>query len=50
MNFRDEYSKKLTTAADAAKLVKSGDYIDYGFCVNHTRAFDEELAKRLKYE
>ena len=50
MNFRDEYSKKLTTAADAAKLVKSGDYIDYGFCVNHTRAFDEELAKRLKNE
>ena len=29
------YQKKLTSAADAVKVIKSGDWVDYGWCTNH---------------
>ena len=29
MDFQALYRSKLTTAAEAAKLVKSGDWVDY---------------------
>ena len=32
MDYRAEYQKKLTAAADAVKVVKSGDWVDYGWC------------------
>ncbi len=42
----DEYKSKLVTADEAAKLVKSGDWVEYGFGINCARDFDEALAKR----
>lgn len=42
----DEYKSKLVTADQAAKLVKSGDWVEYGFGINCARDFDEALAKR----
>lgn len=47
MNYQDEYKKKLISATDAAKLVKSGQWIDYGFCLTHSQSFDKALAKRM---
>ena len=44
--FNEEYQKKLITADEAAKLVKSGDWVDYGWCVGTTVAIDKALAKR----
>ncbi len=35
MGFESEYQKKLTTAEEAVKVVKSGDWIDYGWCAAH---------------
>ena len=35
MDFQALYQSKLTTAAEAAKLVKSGDWVDYTWCTNH---------------
>ncbi|MDD7383393.1 MAG: butyryl-CoA:acetate CoA-transferase [Peptoniphilaceae bacterium] len=46
MDFQKDYQKKLINADDAAKLVKSGDFIDYGWCSGHPQAFDEALSKR----
>ena len=46
MNFAEEYRKKLTTAAEAVKVVKSGDWVDYGWCTNHPVALDKALAAR----
>ena len=45
--FKKEYSEKLITAEAAAKLVKSGDWVDYGWCVGHPYEIDIELAKRV---
>lgn len=42
----NEYNKKLITADEAAKLVKSGDWVEYGFGVNCAYDFDEALSKR----
>lgn len=46
MGFESEYQKKLTTAAEAVKVVKSGDWIDYGWCTGHPVALDKALAER----
>jgi butyryl-CoA:acetate CoA-transferase len=46
MGFESEYQRKLTTAEEAVKVVKSGDWIDYGWCCGHPVALDEALAKR----
>ena len=45
-NWNEEYKKKLVTADEAAKLVKSGDWIEYAFGVSGSYAFDEALSKR----
>ncbi len=42
----DVYKSKLVTADEAAKQVKSGDWVEYGFGINCARDFDEALAKR----
>ena len=41
MDYQAEYQKKLTTAAEAVKVVKSGDWVDYAWCVNHPVALDQ---------
>ena len=46
MIFQSLYRQKLTTAENAVKVVKSGDWVDYGWCVNHPVALDKALAAR----
>ncbi|MDD4802618.1 MAG: acetyl-CoA hydrolase/transferase C-terminal domain-containing protein [Syntrophomonas sp.] len=45
-NWLDEYKKRLASADEAAKLVKSGDWIEYSFGITASDAFDQALAKR----
>ena len=47
MSFVEEYQKKLTTADEAVKVIKSGDRIEYGWCVTTPDALDAALAKRM---
>ena len=44
--FLGMYQSKLTTAEEAVKVIKSGDWVDYGFCAIHPRVLDEALARR----
>lgn len=46
MSYSKEYQKKLITADQAAKLVKSGDWVQYGEFVQQPRDCDAALAKR----
>ncbi|PIE60935.1 MAG: hypothetical protein CSA29_05940, partial [Desulfobacterales bacterium] len=46
MDWKQEYAKKLVTADEAAKVVKSGNWIEYAFGVSGSDAFDKALAKR----
>ena len=46
MNYAAEYQNKLTTAEKAVRVVKSGDWVDYGWCTNHPVALDKALAAR----
>ena len=46
MSFQDEYKQKLVTADEAVKVVKSGDWVDYGWCNGTPDALDKALAKR----
>ena len=44
--FRKEYAQKITTAEAAAKIVKSGDWVDFGWCVGTPVALDKAVADR----
>lgn len=46
LNWEAEYKEKIVTAEEAAKCVKSGDWIEYAFGVASSDAFDKALAKR----
>lgn len=46
MSFEEMYKSKLISAEDAAKMVKSGDWVDYGWCVCHSYAVDKAIAAR----
>ena len=46
MSYESEYQKKLTSAAEAVKVVKSGDWVDYGWCTGTPEALDKALAAR----
>ena len=46
MDYQAMYQQKLTTAEEAVKVVKSGDWVDYGWCTNHPIALDKALAAR----
>ena len=46
MDYQALYQQKLTTAAEAVKVVKSGDWVDYTWCTNHPVALDKALAER----
>ncbi len=47
MDYEALYKSKLTTAAKAAEVVKSGDWVDYGWTATTPVAFDREMAKRI---
>ncbi len=46
MSYQNEYQKKLTTPAEAVKVVKSGDWVDYGVFAGQAVALDAALAAR----
>ena len=46
MDYQALYRQKLTTPEQAVKAVKSGDWVDYTWCVNHPVALDRALAAR----
>ena len=48
MDYEAMYNSKLTTAAEAAKVVKSGNWVDYGWAVDTPVAVDKALAERMK--
>ena len=47
MDYKQLYDSKLTTADKAAEVVKSGDWVDYGWCATTPVAFDKALAKKI---
>ncbi len=46
MNCIQEYQSKLVSATEAVKIVKSGDWVDYSFCLGQPVALDKALAAR----
>lgn len=46
MSFIEEYNQKRVPADEAVKIIRSGDWVDYGFCVTTVDALDKALAKR----
>ena len=46
VNYQKMYEEKKRTAEEAVKVIKSGDWIDYGWCVNAPVALDKALAAR----
>ena len=47
MDFEREYQQKLRTPEQAAKVIKSGDLVDYGWAVTTPEKIDAVLAKRV---
>lgn len=47
MDYRAAYQSKLTTAQEAVKLVKTGDWVDYGFGTSHPPVLDQALGERM---
>ena len=45
MDFNREYQQKLSTAKQAAKVIKSGNLVDYGWAVTTPEKIDAALAK-----
>lgn len=48
MNYNEEYQNKLTTAEESVKTVRSGDWIDYGWCAATADTLDKALAERYQ--
>lgn len=48
MGYTEAYHAKLTTADKAVACIKSGDWVDYGWCVGHPVALDRALAARYQ--
>lgn len=46
MNCKEEYAQKRMTAQQAVQVVRPGDWVDYGWCLNTPEALDEALARR----
>ena len=46
MNYREEYQSKLRTAREAVQVVRSGDWIDFGWCASAPETLDAALAER----
>ncbi|MFI3250962.1 MAG: acetyl-CoA hydrolase/transferase C-terminal domain-containing protein, partial [Eubacteriales bacterium] len=47
MDNKKQYQEKLGTPEKAASLVKSGDWVDYGWCANTATTVDSALAARI---
>ena len=47
MSWMEEYKKKLVTADDAVKVVKSGDWVEHAFGVAGANELDAALARRV---
>ncbi|MGI6204267.1 MAG: butyryl-CoA:acetate CoA-transferase [Anaerovoracaceae bacterium] len=47
MNFQEELQSKLTTADEAVKVIKDGDWLDYGWVTATVDTLDKALAKRM---
>jgi len=47
MKYQNEYRKKLISAEEAAGLVKSGTWVDYGAICGFPSLIDAQLAKRV---
>ena len=47
MDYKKKYAEKLVTADEAVKCIKSGDWVDYGWCCTTVDALDQALAKRM---
>ena len=47
MSYQEEYQQKLKTADEAVQVVKSGDWLDYGWSICTANALDKALAKRM---
>ncbi len=48
MDYQALYNSKLTTASEAVKVVKSGDWVDYGWCTGTPVELDKSLAARAE--
>ena len=48
MDYQALYQSKLTTAEEAVKVVKSGDWVDYGWCTGTPDVLDKALAARAE--
>jgi butyryl-CoA:acetate CoA-transferase len=46
MSFSEEYKQKLVSPDEAVKIIKSGDWVDYGWCNGTPDALDKALARR----
>ena len=46
MSFLEEYKQKLVSADEAVKVIKSGDWVDYGWCNGTPDVLDKALARR----
>lgn len=46
MNYKEEYQKKLTTPEEAVKIIKSGDWVEYGSFGSPLTVLDRALAAR----
>ena len=47
MDYKQEYKSKVKTAAEAVKVVKSGDWVDYNFALAQPVMLDKALAARM---
>lgn len=47
MSFQDIYKQKLVSAKEAVSVIKSGDWVDYGWTTGTPDVCDQEIAKRL---
>ena len=48
MDYQALYRQKLTTPAEAVKVIQSGDWVDYGWCTGTPEALDKALAARYQ--
>ena len=50
MDIHQMYKQKITSAENAVKVIKSGDWVDYGWAVTAPVALDVALSKRIEEE
>ncbi len=47
MDYKRSYAQKLVSADEAVKVIKSGDWVDYGWTATTVDALDAALARRM---